>query len=68
MLIESVRGDRVDVVGIDNDRAVQLRRRSGKLTQHQYAIPVDPRRHELLGDEGHAIAEWRHQHHVGCQE
>ena len=58
-------GDRVDVVRIDHQRLAELVGRARELAQHQHAVVVEPRRDELLRDEVHAVAQRRHQHHVG---
>ncbi len=53
------------VMGVDEHRVAQLVGSAGELRQHEHAIVVEAGRHELLGDEVHAVAERRHEQHVG---
>ena len=60
------RRDRVGLVGIDDERVVELFRRAGELRQHEHAGIVRILRGEiLLGDEIHAVAQRRHHGDVG---
>ena len=59
------RRNRLDVVRIHDQRFGELVRGSGELAQHEHAVAVDARRDVLLGDEIHAVAQRRDEHHVG---
>ena len=52
------------VVGVDEHGVGQLVGRPGELGQHQHAVAVEAGGDVLLGDEVHAVAQRRHQHHV----
>ncbi len=62
-------GERVrhglDVERIDEQGFLQLFGRAGHLRQDQHAVVVELRRHVLLGDEIHAVAQRCHQRDVG---
>jgi len=52
--------DIVGVVGIDDQRLLKILGRAGKSRQHQNArVVVVLGRHIFLGDEIHAVAQWR---------
>ena len=62
----SAGGDRVGLMRIDDQRAVELLRRAGELRQHQHAGIVRILRREIfLGDKVHAVAQRRHHADVG---
>ena len=57
------------VIGIHDQRRIEFARRPGKARQHQHAgILRILSRHVLLGHQVHAIAQRRHQTHVGGAE
>ena len=58
--------DRVRLVRIDDQGAVELLRRAGELRQHQHARVFGILRGQiLLGDEIHPVAQRRHHRDVG---
>ena len=56
------RGDVRHVPGVDQNRpGAERLRRAGKLGQHQHAGVVGLARHELVGDQVHAVAQRGHE-------
>ena len=58
-------GDPIDIIRVHDHGIAELGGGAGELAEHEHAIVVHPRRHELLGDEIHAVAQRCHQHHIG---
>ncbi len=54
----------LDVVGVDEERLRQLGRGARELGKHEHAVAVRPRRHELLRDEVHPVAQRRDEDRV----
>ena len=52
------------VVRVDEHGVDQLVGGAGELGQHEHAVAVEARRDVLLGDQVHAVAQRRHEHHV----
>ena len=52
------------IVWVDDDRLFELVDRAGELAEHEHTAAVGARGDELLGDEVHAVAQRRHEHHV----
>ena len=50
-------GEGIDIVGIDDQRVLELLRRAGERAQHEHAVLVVSRRDELLGDQVHAVVQ-----------
>ena len=55
---------RLAVVRVDEHGVGQLVGGAGELRQHEHAVAVEAGRDVLLGDEVHAVAQRRHEHHV----
>ena len=52
------------VVRVDEHGVGQLVGGAGELRQHEHAVAVEAGRDVLLGDQVHAVAQRRHEHHV----
>ncbi len=60
--------DRFDVVGVDDQRAVEVLCGTGELAEDQRRIEIAACCHELLGDEVHAVGEGGDDQSVGGTE
>ncbi len=58
-------GKAVHVVRIDDHRFTQFLRRAGQPAQHQHAIVIVARGHELLGDKVHPVVQRADDAEVG---